>query len=242
MSDQRREDGDRTGPGGPIAGQGSSEGRAPSEAQAPAIVDDASTQTGREPAQGSTPSGGWVVAGPAPPVQGWTDPGPAVAPRSSAPSVMLAGVILLLFGLLTLAIGLVVLFTGSIIHQLGPAFDQAGVPRIEDAVASIVLVIGALVAIYGALELLAAIGIFARRGWGRALGIVTAALGALFWLVALMGAMAARTVTDQAGGSGLIVALAFLVAYLFSLLALALGGHAFGRTVGPPAMPLGPPR
>src|SRR5574337_200773 len=117
MSDQRREDGDPTGPGGPVGGQGSIEGRILSEGQAPASADDASSQAGLQPAESSAPSGGWVVTSPQAPVRGWTDPGAAVAPRSSAPSVMLAGVILLLFGLLTLAIGLVVLFTGSIIHQ-----------------------------------------------------------------------------------------------------------------------------
>ena len=226
MSDQQRLEGEPTMPNEPSGVPAMGGGQAPGTW-----------------APGGSPAGpsGWVQPTQAPAPQGWTTPATAEAPRSSAPSVTLAGVILLLLGLLTLLIGLVVLLAGSVIHQLGPAFDQAGVGGIQDAVGSIVAVVGAVVAIFGALEVIAAIGVFGRRGWGRALGMVTAALGVIFWLVALLGALGARAMTDQAGGS-LVVVLVFLVAYGFSLLALALGGHAFRRRNEPVPMPPDPRR
>jgi hypothetical protein len=141
---------------------------------------------------------------------------------------VIAGIVLLLFGLLTLLTGVILIVAGTAVGQLGDAFASAGVPGLESSVGSIVTVMGVAIAFYGGLEVLGSIGVFARRGWGRAIGIVVSVIGVLFGLLTLVAAAA----TDTADGrdSGLFVALVILVAYAFSLLALALGGHAFRRS------------
>jgi hypothetical protein len=174
------------------------------------------------------PPTGWVQPGPQGPAPGWGGT-QAVAPQPPvAPSVLIAGIILLLFGLLTLLVGVIVMIAGSAVGQFTSAFTSAGFPDLGNAVATVVIGIGAVIAVYGGLEVVGAFGVFARRGWGRALGIATSTLGVLFGLLAVLGATGARA-TDR-GGGGIVVALVLLAAYGFTLLALALGGHAFHRS------------
>lgn len=180
------------------------------------------------PASPPIPPTGWVQPGPLGPAPGWGGT-QAVAPQAAmAPSVLIAGIILLLFGLLTLLVGVIVMIAGSAVGQLTSAFTSAGFPDLGNAVAAVVIGIGAVIAIYGGLEVVGALGVFARRGWGRALGIATSTLGVLFGLLAVLGATGARA-ADR-GQGGIVVALVLLAAYGFILLALALGGHAFQRS------------
>lgn len=198
---------------------------APGESLAPTPPGPQAASPSGTPTLAPRPPSGWVQPSAPPPPTQWGDPGSTTIPTSTPPSVLIAAIILLLFGLLTLLTGVIVLFAGSVVGQLGDVFDEAGLSGIQGQVSGIIVGVGAVVAIGGGLELLGAIGIFAHRAWGRAVGVVMSALGVLFGLLALVGALAVDTTTDDRGG--LIVALVILAAYGFSLLALAFGGHAF---------------
>jgi hypothetical protein len=163
---------------------------------------------------------------PAAPARYWvTAPEPTPTAGSGAPSVLLAGIVLLLFGLLILIGGLFVVLGGAVVRDL----DIGLGPSVTDAAANVIVGVGVAVALYGGIEVIGAVGIFARRGWGRAIGIITAIIGVLFGLLGVAGAaVGARTDPDTA--SGVVAILAVLVGYGYAFIALALGGHAFRRT------------
>jgi hypothetical protein len=90
--------------------------------------------------------------------------------------------------------------------------------------AMVVPAIAALV-IFGIVELLAAVGIFRHKGWGRALGILTSLLGLLVMIGGVTFSMALAPGTSVP----VIGSVAILIGYAFILVALFAGGSHFRR-------------
>jgi hypothetical protein len=79
--------------------------------------------------------------------------------------------------------------------------------------------------VVGLLQVISGIGVFAHKGWGRALGILFAVLGVL------VGVFAVSTALALAPGLSvpMLIAVVLLVGYAFILLALFAGGSHFKR-------------
>ncbi|MGZ3632611.1 MAG: hypothetical protein ACXWQ6_10710, partial [Candidatus Limnocylindrales bacterium] len=153
------------------------------------------------------------------------------APASSG-AVMIAGVILAVAGgLLLLLGGLFVLGGAAIVGSGGLLQDTSNgdVPQgLAGAVGGFVVAFGAMFALYGILEIVAAVGVFMRREWGRFFGAV------LLGIAAVLTSLAALALLGSLEGRGglvaFVVTLLFAIAYWFGLVALARGGAAFRRT------------
>jgi hypothetical protein len=78
---------------------------------------------------------------------------------------------------------------------------------------------------WGLLEVIASIGMFIHRGWGRVLGLIVAVVGALFTGLGLVASLGAA---DQTAG-GIGVSLVLFAGYAFTVLALVVGAEHFRR-------------
>jgi hypothetical protein len=141
--------------------------------------------------------------------------------------------------------GLVLLFYGLVVYGLfGVLFlvvGQAGVADVlaqsdlsaalVDAIQAGATAIGGIFVFLGVMHLLGAIGVWAHRGWGRAIGVVFGLLGTLLGI-----GMVLSTMGDVGGvsgefrsDSGLAGSVVFLVSYLFVFLAMYIGRRHFRR-------------
>ena len=141
----------------------------------------------------------------------------------------ISGVLLIVIGLLVGLAGLGLMAIGAIARQV---FDDAvnnGTltgygSDVVDFVRGVLVVLGVIVGLYGLGELVAGIGILAKRQWARILGLVLALVAGLLTTLALLGSVRAE---DARGG--LVFFLVFAIAYWFIVFALATGGRAFRR-------------
>jgi protein-S-isoprenylcysteine O-methyltransferase Ste14 len=141
---------------------------------------------------------------------------------------IIAGIPLLLWGLVWTIGGAVVLVFRSLLDQLVDTSIADGTITAANGntLRDIVVVVAVVVLIIGILQLLAAIGIWAHKGWGRWLGIIFGVLGTLFGLAALVGVRATPGVSGSRS-SDLGSALFILVPYAFVLIAMVIGGAHF---------------
>ncbi len=159
-------------------------------------------------------------AWPPPPAAAY--PGAVTAGPTTSVLVVLAGIFLLIVGILTFGFG-------SLFGLLGGLFAAASTSDSELAVfgpvGSFIAGLAFVVVFWGILEIVASIGMFLHRGWGRAIGLVVGVVGLIFGVLALLGSVSSSDATT--GGIGF--SLVFLAGYGLTVLALVTGGEHFRR-------------
>jgi hypothetical protein len=138
--------------------------------------------------------------------------------------VVLGAIFLLLIGILTFGLGSILMLGGALIAGLSTTSDVEGLP-IVGAFAGLVTGLAFLIVFWGLLEVIASIGMFIHRGWGRVLGLIVAVVGALFTGLGLVASLGAA---DQTAG-GIGVSLVLFAGYAFTVLALVVGAEHFRR-------------
>lgn len=176
-------------------------------------VDESSASPGVRPTE-SRPA----ESTPPPPATGWgSAPAATVVPRPTG--VTVASVILMILGIIIGLFGALFFAAGSIVGQLNPGqLNAPGVPA--GAIASVINVLGVIAVAYGLASLIAGIGSFTQRDWGRILGIIVGILGLLFGLLGLLGAL-----SPGADAGSLVFSLALVVLFGFVVYALATAGR-----------------
>ena len=145
----------------------------------------------------------------------------AVGPTTSV-LVVLAGLFLLIVGILTFGLGSLFGLLGGLLATAGTT--ESGL-EVFGPIGGLVAGLAFLVVFWGLLEIIASIGMFIHRGWGRALGLIVGVVGVAFMALALIGTLTASE--SSAGGTGFSLVLA--VGYGFTVLALVTGGAHFRR-------------
>lgn len=171
------------------------------------------------PAAGQAPIGWPPPSATAP----W--PPAASGPRTSV-LVVLGGVFLLVVGLLTFGMGGLLLL-GSALFSAADGTTELGAVvggDLAGAFAGMFAVVGAVTLLWGVLEMVGALGMFAHRGWGRAIGIVVGVLGLLFWGLSFLAALSSATDVGSLAFTGLLLA-----GYALTVVALLTGGAHFRR-------------
>jgi hypothetical protein len=159
--------------------------------------------------------------------QGWS----AEPPYGSSAFAALAGLILVLFGLAVAAIG-AWSFTqgpeiGRFIRDNDVGIFGTQIPR--ETLRAVLSPMPAVLIVVGILQLLSGAGVFAHKGWARALGLLLALLGLLVALFAVSLAVA------LAPGASIpvIISVVLLIGYALVVLALIAGGNHFRRRYPP---------
>ncbi len=142
--------------------------------------------------------------------------GPASPRAPTALLVVLAAVFLLVVGILTFGMGLLLLLGGAV-------FDAANTYGLGDF-GGLVAGFALLVVAWAVVEIVASIGMFGWRRWGRVAGIVVGIVGLALTGPAMLTALGAGG--DDSGPS-LGFNLGLVAGYGLTLLALIAGGRHF---------------
>ncbi len=159
----------------------------------------------------------------------WTPPSDAgTSGYGNSTAAVVAGAVLLLFGALVTFGAAIALFGSRMLDPLLPP------GRDGDFFQSVFTVAAVTFLAVGIIQVLAAIGIWRHRSWGRFLGIILSALWLALGLLILIGSFGARGTMPANGTTGDISSsigssLGLIVVYGFVLLALLLGGKHFER-------------
>ncbi len=197
-------------------------------------------QQWQQPQQGQQ----WQQQGPPP---GWQQQPPPYAPPppgyaqaqqwsgeppyGSSALAAVGGLILVLFGLTVAALGAWSFTQGPEIARFILVNDIAvfGTQIGRETLRTVLSVTPAIVVVVGILQLLSGAGIFAHKGWARALGLLLALFGLLVSLFGVSMALALARGTSIP----VIIAIVLLVGYAFTVLALIAGGGHFKRRYPP---------
>jgi hypothetical protein len=141
--------------------------------------------------------------------------------------VVLAGIFLLVVGLLTLGMGGLLLLGSALVAGAEGSADLETVVggELAGAFAGMFAVIGLIALVWGLLEIVGAIGMFAHRGWGRAIGLVVGVLGLLLWGLSLLSALGG----GADAGSSIAFTGALAAGYGLTVFALVTGSAHFRR-------------
>jgi hypothetical protein len=142
--------------------------------------------------------------------------------------VVLSAIFLLIVGLLTLGMGLLLMLGGALFAGLEGAAELEGVigSDLFGAFGGIIAGVAVIVVLWALLEIFASIGMFAHRGWGRAIGLIVGILGVAFTGLSLVSAVGAA---GDGAGASLGFLLVFVAGYGLTVLALVTGGAHFRR-------------
>ncbi|MEX2547900.1 MAG: hypothetical protein WD830_08965 [Chloroflexota bacterium] len=146
---------------------------------------------------------------------------------STSALVAVAGLLLAVYGLIDIVSGVFLLGQGNeirsfiqrtTINLFGTIIDRETMRALASPLPGVLLV-------FGALELILGAGIFAHKGWARALGILLSLVGLLLGVAAVSFALALAPGFSPT----LIGAIVVMLGYAFILLALFAGGGHFRR-------------
>lgn len=197
-----------------------------------------------EPQHPSTGGSDQVAPPVAPPAMppaaqaGWGQPQPArtgwVMPASVGQGpgrvsglVIVAALFLLLVGVLTALGGAILFLGGSLFGQIGTTETGSG---IFGAIGGFIAGVAVVVIVWALLEILGAFGMLLRRGWGRAIGFVVGAIGAMFTGLVLLASLGSLGNGDAgSAGAGVLVVLVVFLGYALTVFALVRGGGHFRR-------------
>ena len=220
-------------PGSPIQGLGWTP--TPPPAPSPGPASSPAPTTSWEPAPAPPPAPATPTAAPAPaPSSAWTDRPPAVGPwdrpdalyETGRPvGVLISAIILIALGLLFALFGGLFLLAGSVVDQLTTEQTQ-GVP--PELISSLVSTFGGVLLVVGILQVIGGVAAAARRNWGRILAIILSICGLLLGLLFLVAAASPEATTESQQGA-LGIGLVLVLAYGFSIVALARAGAYYGR-------------
>lgn len=162
-----------------------------------------------------------------PPAYPVAQPWGAAAPtRGTSVFVALAAMLLVIMGVVLALLGAWLLTQGPALSDLVQrlrSVDLVVFKPTRDQLRSVVGASPGILMVLGVLQLLIGVFVLGHRSWARWLGVVVALLGLVFSIVALTSTMA----LIPGSSVQLIVAIAFLVAYAFVVLALIAGGGHF---------------
>jgi hypothetical protein len=158
---------------------------------------------------------------------------PAAEPYGATAPTYGTSVFVALAAMLLVIVGVTLAVLGAWLLTQGPALtdlvqrlksvDLVVLKPTKDQLRSLVSASPGALMVLGVLQLLVGAFVLGHRGWARWLGVVLALLGLIFGIVALTSTVAlVPGVSVQ-----LIVAIVFLVAYAFVILALIAGGGHF---------------
>jgi hypothetical protein len=163
---------------------------------------------------------------------GWA---PVAAPaRSTSILVILAAAFLLISGLIVSLAGSLLLLGSAIFAGAQGVVELEGVfgGDIVAAFAGMFAVVAIVVLLWGVLEVVGALGIFARRSWGRAIGLVVGVIGLGFSGLSLLGAVGAGVGAEPLAGptaGELVMPVVIVAGYGLTVFALLTGGAHFRR-------------
>jgi hypothetical protein len=150
---------------------------------------------------------------------------------------ILAGLILLIYGVFLGLGGAGMVMLAGATEQVTDVLRDAGASQaFIDAVQGTFTAGGVILAFLGLLHLVGAVGIWAHRRWGRAIGVVLGLLGTILGIGAVISTLGPTAVGDttiigdfsnQQGGLG--GSAVWLVSYLVVLLAMFVGRRHFRR-------------
>jgi hypothetical protein len=180
------------------------------------------------PPASSQPPAAWP-----PPEAGWAPPASATAswpqaaarPRTSI-LVVLAGIFLLVVGLLTSGMGGILLLGSALFSAAEGTSELETIVGgdLAGAFVGMFAVVGLVTLLWGLFEMVGALGMFAHRGWGRAIGIVAGVLGLLLWGLSLLSALGSGAEAGSLAFTGILLA-----GYGLTVVALITGGEHFRR-------------
>ncbi len=148
--------------------------------------------------------------------------GATTAGPTTSVLVVLAGIFLLIVGILTFGFGTLFGLLGGLVAAVGTS--ETGF-EVFGPIGSLVAGLAFVVVFWGLLEIVASIGMFIHRGWGRALGLIVGVAGSVFGVLALLGSFSA----SDASAGGIGFSLVLLAGYGLTVLALVTGGEHFRR-------------
>lgn len=186
----------------------------PASAWPPPPVTDASATPAWTPAEaGSLQGAGWPAA--------------AAPPRSTSILVVAAAIFLLVSGLLLAGMSAVLLLGSALFAGAEGAAELEGMVGAElaGALAGIFAAVGVVALLASLLQIVGGFGMLARRGWGRAIGLVVGVLGLLFWGLSFVSALGA----PADAGTSLAFTGVFVAGYGLSVGACLTGGAHFRR-------------
>lgn len=167
------------------------------------------------------------------PPQGYPQPGYAqgYAPTgpmySTSALVAAAGLLLAVFGLVDIVAGVWLLGQADELRQFiqRTSLNFFGSRLEQETLRAILSPMPGVLLIWGALEVILGAGIFAHKGWARALAILLSLLGILVGIAGVSFALALAPGASPA----MIAAMVVLLGYAFIVLALIAGGSHFRR-------------
>jgi len=138
-----------------------------------------------------------------------------------------AGLLLAVFGIVDIVGGVWLLGQGaelrSFIQQTSINLFGSNIGR--ETLRAVISPLPGVLLVLGALEIVSGIGVFAHKGWARALGILVSLLGVLVGVAGVSFALALASGLSMP----LIGAAVILLGYAFIFLALVAGGGHFRR-------------
>jgi len=158
---------------------------------------------------------------------GWTPPSqppsvqPMAPPAERPTTVTVAGILLIIIGALVTLLGVLFVLAGAFIRGAGDAAFSGQFAGLPEAAGSFVIVFGLIFGGFGLGEVFTGIYVLPGRAWARISAIVLSVLGGLFSLGGVVG--------GNSGRGAIVFPLAFLVAYVFIIWAVAANGRWFAR-------------
>ena len=124
---------------------------------------------------------------------------------------------MIVIGVLVTLFGLLIVLFGTLLGGIGSGGFNGQFGNLPAAIGGFVAVFGGIIAAFGVLEVLSGIYLLLGRSWARITAIILAVLGGLFSVASLASV--------ERGGA--YFPLAFLVAHVFVIWALAVNGRYF---------------
>jgi len=180
---------------------------------------------------------------PPPPAQGpyspqpWPDSSTAPGPYQGQPgrpgSVTAAAVLLIILAIPPILFAILAFVGAGVFHTENGKLSGTEFAGLGDAVARIIVVFGIVALAYGVAKLIAGIRTLAGRNGWRVTGIVLSAIGAAFWVLALIGSINGNNnnssfdTNSGPNAGGIALSIAFLVMNVLAIVLLARSGEYF---------------
>lgn len=181
--------------------------------------------------QGASPPQPWPGAAPygTRPWPGTTPAPYGVRPERPGP-VTAASVLLIVLAVPPIVFAIAAFVGAGLFHSANGQLNDTPFSGLGDAVARVAVAFGLVSLAYGVAKLIAGIRSLAGRNSWRVTGIVLSAIGAAFWVLALVGSISGNRDSFQnrgVNGGGVVLSMLFLAANLVALVLLARAGEYF---------------
>ena len=170
-----------------------------------------------------------------------SQPGPGAGPapyavRQARPgSVTAASVLLIVLAVPPILFAIAAFVGAGLFHSANGRLNDTPFSGLGDAVARVAVAFGVVSLAYGVAKLIAGIRSLAGRNAWRVTGIVLSAIGAAFWVLALVGSISGNRDSFQNHGpnaGGIVLSLIFLAMNVVTLVLLGRAGDYFRSASG----------